>query len=300
MLRASPPFVMGPSPPFVRSSRGSMSYSLTYHAHVCSKKGEDRHAFLSVTLGVRAEPVLLVLVADGHGGSIASAILAEQLLPLIAADAADASIRELERAIALAFTSMHVKIRARSSTAGSTATVIAISPSRGTITCGNVGDSYAFAFRRLHDSSPQNSCPLSLTKSHRLEDDGGAKTAEARRILAAGGKLARVVRSNGKTAGPLRAWPGGLAMGRALGDADCGDWLLASPSVFSCPLAPHGCDICLATDGIWDAVTLAESHALIARWQPLARSAKDLVDAAIRRKGCASTRSAALSAPTEF
>ena len=55
---------------------------------------------------------------------------------------------------------------------------------------------------------------------------------------------------------------------------------------YSCQLPDQGCDICLASDGIWDAVPLPDAYALIERWPPLTRSAKDLVDAAVHARGC--------------
>jgi len=85
--------------------------------------------------------------------------------------------------------------------------------------------------------------------------------------------------------GPLRAWPGGLAMSRAIGDADCSSWLIAEPHVRTVALPPGGCDIVLATDGVWDAQTDA---AVVAT----ARAAGTLQSAAerIRRAPPAATR----------
>lgn len=257
-----------------------MPYSSTHDVCVASKKGEDAHAFITTTIG--AEPILLALVADGHGGAKASLMLADQLLGRIVSEATGSSTTELERAMTVAFTSLHAEIRASSPTHGSTATVVAVCLSAGTITCGNVGDSFAYGFS--HGSSPADRHPLHLTTSHRLEECG-VKTEEARRIMRGGGKVARAARQGGQPAGPLRAWPGGLAMGRAIGDGDCGDWLIPTPSTYSCQLPDQGCDICLASDGIWDAVPLPDAYALIERWPPLTRSAKDLVDAAVHARG---------------
>ena len=44
-------------------------------------------------------------------------------------------------------------------------------------------------------------------------------------------------------------------MSRAIGDADCSSWLIAEPHVRTVALPPGGCDIVLATDGVWDAQT---------------------------------------------
>ena len=210
-----------------------MPYSSTHDVCVASKKGEDAHAFITTTIG--AEPILLALVADGHGGAKASLMLADQLLGRIVSEATGSSTTELERAMTVAFTSLHAEIRASSPTHGSTATVVAVCLSAGTITCGNVGDSFAYGFS--HGSSPADRHPLHLTTSHRLEECG-VKTEEARRIMRGGGKVARAARQGGQPAGPLRAWPGGLAMGRAIGDGDCGDWLIPTPSTYRQPPEP--------------------------------------------------------------
>ena len=74
-------------------------------------------------------------------------------------------------------------------------------------------------------------------------------------------------------------------MSRAIGDADCSSWLIAEPHVRTVALPPGGCDIVLATDGVWDAQTDA---AVVAT----ARAAGTLQSAAerIRRAPPAATR----------
>jgi hypothetical protein len=127
---------------------------------------------------------------------------------------------------------------------------------------------------------------MHLTTSHRVQDEGGRKTSEARRVEAARGKVARArIPSTGQPGGPLRAWPGGLSMGRSLGDSDCGDWHSPEPDVLSIFLPDDGCDIILASDGLWDAVSLPEVYALVERWPSTRRSLSDLVSRAVENKG---------------
>lgn len=127
---------------------------------------------------------------------------------------------------------------------------------------------------------------MHLTTSHRVQDEGGRKTSEARRVEAARGKVARArIPSTGQPGGPLRAWPGGLSMGRSLGDSDCGDWHSPEPDVFSICLPDDGCDIIMASDGLWDAVALPEVYALVERWPSTRRSLSDLVNRAVDNKG---------------
>ena len=50
-------------------------------------------------------------------------------------------------------------------------------------------------------------------------------------MLAAGARLAFARHPQTRQpAGPLRMWPGGLAVGRSLGDADCGPALVPTPA----------------------------------------------------------------------
>ena len=135
--------------------------------------------------------------------------------------------------------------------------------------------------------SPAHKHPMHLTTSHRIEEKGQQQTEEAARVAAsADGKVARARHPvTGQRDGPLRAWPGGLSMGRSLGDSDCGDWLLAEPSVYSTTLHEEGCDILIASDGLWDAVGLPEVYALVERWPNMKRSTDDLVSRAVEMRG---------------
>lgn len=56
-------------------------------------------------------------------------------------------------------------------------------------------------------------CNVQISGNHRLEDN----KKEQERISSQGFELSSS-RIEGRPAGPLRVWPGGLAMGRTLGD----------------------------------------------------------------------------------
>jgi len=255
-------------------------WRITHDVTALRKKGEDAHAVRIVDVG--DETLLLALVADGHGGARASSTLAEQLLPKVIEVAENTSTAGLEAAMARAFAILHAEIR-KTGTEGSTATVVAIALKQGTITCGNVGDSFAYGFS--HGPTDADKHLIHLSSSHRLQEQG-ERTSEARRVEAAGGVVAPAVNQRtGGPSGPLRAWPGGLAMARALGDADCGEWLLPVPSTYSCELPRDGCDVLLASDGVWDALSLRTVYGLVERWPAVSHSVKDVVDAAISAKG---------------
>ena len=84
---------------------------------------------------------------------------------------------------------------------------------------------------------------------HRFEESA----VEQQRVLATGAVLAQATSARGNSpAGPLRAWPGGLAMGRALGDADCGEWLICDPQPQSFQMLPPPathCSVVICSDG---------------------------------------------------
>jgi hypothetical protein len=53
--------------------------------------------------------------------------------------------------------------------------------------------------------------------------------------------------------GPLRIWPGGLCLSRAIGDFDVGQAVVPFPHVTQVMLPPTGGRLLVASDGIWDA-----------------------------------------------
>ena len=72
--------------------------------------------------------------------------------------------------------------------------------------------------------------PLSTT--HRLDDS----EVERKRVELAGREVAQST-VEGMQVGPLRVWPGGLAMARTLGDSDAGDAVSPVPDVWQVRLA---------------------------------------------------------------
>lgn len=66
-----------------------------------------------------------------------------------------------------------------------------------------------------------------MTTTHRIDDS----RAEQQRLEAAGSEIARST-VDSEPVGPLRVWPGGLAMGRTIGDLDAGPAVCAEPDVW--------------------------------------------------------------------
>lgn len=117
------------------------------------------------------------------------------------------------------------------------------------LTVANVGDS-----RALLDTGAE---ALQVTADHRI----GPDKEEYQRLKAAGVHLAQVdpfsdgpAVPGGVGVGAVRVWPGGLAMSRAIGDADCGVHILPHPHMTQ--VAVRGrCRLIIASDGIWDSMS---------------------------------------------
>jgi len=209
-------------------------------------KGEDQHDVREVE--VEGEPLKLAMVADGHGGKAASLYLKRSLIDLFLAalhELGPPSGANLQRAGRRTFLYAHAEmVRNRSTTAGSTLSLVVVNTRRAEATAMHVGDSVA----RL---VPRRSATRSLCEDHRID----SSEAEQQRLRAAGGKLARAKDKLGRPAGPLRLWPGGVAQARAIGDRDVGNYIDPSPTATTVTLpVEEGCDVIIGSDGVWDAL----------------------------------------------
>ena len=105
----------------------------------------------------------------------------------------------------------------------------------------NVGDSCAYL-----DTGSE---VLAVSGNHRLEDN----QSEVMRIEQSGGEVAPSS-IDGKPAGPIRVWPGGLAMSRTIGDVEAGNFCLAEAEISQVTIPKDGARLFIASDGLWDAV----------------------------------------------
>lgn len=116
------------------------------------------------------------------------------------------------------------------------------------LTCVNLGDS-----RAILDTGAET---IKLTVDHRV----ASHKAERTRCEAMGAVVAPVAMWGSGPAddyssgvGPLRIWPGGLCLSRAVGDFDVGDTVLPFPYLTQVLLPPTGGRLMVGSDGIWDA-----------------------------------------------
>lgn len=246
--------------------------------HQKSLKGED--VFLTKRITIGTETVDFALVADGHGGSIAAEYIKDHVIEYIQEVAAgNASARALRRAGRTALARLHEEVRATGMTDGSTLTVVMVNRSRSELTTLSLGDSAAILL--YHQAGVAETQRLSA--EHRLQDSA----KERERVASLGGTIARIRHPvTGEPGGPLRCFPGGLAIARGIGDADAGELISPMPATSTVPLSTtNGWDVVICSDGVWDSLPTRDviKLARLSRTAAPAKTAALIVDAAISK-----------------
>ena len=219
-----------------------------------SLKGEDCFATRHDVIG--GDSVSFILVADGHGGDHVSTYISSRVLQQICASAADGSAAALNVACNAVFKKVHEEVCSSKfdtgeRKAGSTLTVICVNATRGEVSCWNVGDSMALLV--------ENEGYIELGVSHRLEEN----QQEQARVVAQGAMLGRAIDPSGQPGGPMRAFPGGLAVTRGIGDADCAAFVWPEPSFVTRKVPPMGGALVACSDGVWDHLSAQEAAAVL-------------------------------------
>jgi len=148
--------------------------------------------------------------------------------------------RRLPTALTQAFIHCNAEAQRRFKSGGGTTATVAMAVGWELIVA-NAGDSLAFL-----DTGAE---VLAISGNHRLEDN----QSEVERIIATGGEVATST-VDGKPAGPIRVWPGGLAMSRSIGDVDAGERVCAEPEVCQVTIPYEGARLLIGSDGLWDAL----------------------------------------------
>ena len=205
-----------------------------------SLKGED--ASMSTVLKVNGRSLSVASIMDGHGGNQAAALCCTNLPGRI--ESAVSSGSSIEEACLRAFALCDEEIREAGTTSGTTATVIVHDHAARRLVCCNVGSSNALLITASEVSR--------ITVDHRLQGN----TAEQERVRSAGAIVAYARHpTGGYPSGPLRMWPGGLATGRSIGDADCEDFAICEPAISAHEVPPTGACVVACSDGVWDALS---------------------------------------------
>ena len=238
-----------------------------------SLKGEDKWTIRSPTT-VGTDTLHILMVADGHGGATAAQWCQDNLVDvLIGAMEGDASSAGLYAAAHKAFKTAHTTVQGMPGvTAGATLTVVVLNATRREITTANVGDSNAILVTGKQGCVP-------LNEDHRIDTN----EKERERLQALGAKIAHATGKSGQPVGPLRLWPGGVAMGRSIGDADVGIYIDATPAVSTIPLPDGTGEIIVCSDGVWDAMLVPSvgAHARRCRGVEVQRTAQLLCGASV-------------------
>jgi len=146
------------------------------------------------------------------------------------------------------------------------------------IVCANVGDSSSLMLPHPDDKdefAEGDGKYQRLAREHSPDDP-----LEAQRLVSAGYRLARMSNNrSGKEAGPLRMYPGGYAVSRAIGNFMRKDAIISEPECTRVKLPRNGARILVASDGIFAALNDSE----IAKICSKHKLATDCVDAVMDR-----------------
>lgn len=214
----------------------------------------------------------LYCVFDGHNGVHAAKLAGDSVLALIEArlplgcpPPPDHPLFEqfregIQLAMAEAIVEMNRLFAQRGIHAGCTAT-IALQVG-WLVTVAGLGDS-----RAVLDTGVET---INLSADHRV----ATHKAERRRVEAMGAIVAPLAMWGTGPAddyasgiGPLRIWPGGLSISRAIGDFDVGDAVLPFPHVMQVMVPPTGGRLLVGSDGVWDAFDkMARANGMSRGW----------------------------------
>ena len=250
-------------------------------------KGEDADFTADKHLSGEGKlPISVHAVFDGHNGNktafFCRKYFVETLLPRLPSGpippetdtkSFEEYLSSIRTAVNETFVEMDSLSIAAGCNSGCTASVLLVTGWLATV--ANVGDSDILL-------QTKSSGYRVLTQSHRI----GESEEEVSRMCADGHLVAQLspslkgpAKAGEQGVGPVRVWPGGLCVSRAIGDDDVGATVLAHPHIRQIAIPQGGARFAIASDGIWDglkvkkAATLMKSKALKQCAQELVRHA---------------------------
>jgi serine/threonine protein phosphatase PrpC len=184
----------------------------------------------------------------------------------------------IQRALAITLVELNGTFAAKGIHAGCTATVVLVTD--WMVTCINLGDSHAFL-----DTGNQL---IQLTSDHRV----ASNKLDRRRVELTGAVVAPVSMSGSGPAdayspglGPLRVWPGGLCISRAIGDFDVGPSIVPYGFITQTLVPSRGGRILIGSDGIWDAFRKKKKVGAMTRTWPLDVVPSKIISTIVRMHG---------------
>ena len=182
--------------------------------------------------------------------------------------------------------------RGRTPEGGSTVNVVAIqrvSNGRGDkslafdVVTANIGDSAALMLP--HPSEFGSISVEDRDKHVRLSrDHNPLDPFEARRLIQAECRLARLRGNAGEELGPLRVFPGGYAISRAFGDFDCAA-LICEPEFTRVRVPAAGCRLLIASDGVFSALKDGEIASECMKYMGSDTCADGIVEKVLKVRG---------------
>lgn len=216
---------------------------MRYNVGVCQKKlkGEDA---VSVHITSGDNKYVVLAIADGHGGSVASKLSIQTLCEEID------HIEETENFMIQLFSKIHEAVIATNTTSGCTFSLCIWNTLSGNLICANCGDSDIIWF--------ESSTYTILTVSHRLQHN----PQERERLRKQGVHIAQSLNMAGEPFGQYRMWPGGLSMSRSIGDADV-------PACLHDPSVTQACVkngiLVACSDGVWDVMSIEKVRRIVSK-----------------------------------
>ncbi|GFH28620.1 PPM-type phosphatase domain-containing protein [Haematococcus lacustris] len=294
---------MGDGASAVGTQRDS-SYPFVHHATASRVvKGED--VLFVHPLAIPTQPQsMMYMVCDGHSGVEAANFVASNFLRIFNTKfptklpnfgVAKAEVKAFAESVRKVLCETFVRLDNEWANVGHMAgTTVSVALCIGwLLTVANTGDSAIVL---------DTGCSiLELTRSHRIQSNLDEQT----RLKAAGQQLAPLgfhlqvgqdqaqgrgtqqqpagnqAKPGEPGVGPIRLWPGGLCVSRAVGDLDAGPEVVPIPHIRQIILPVEGCRVVMASDGLWDVLSFTKAIKLT-RSKPTGAAASTLVSAVSR------------------
>ena len=152
------------------------------------------------------------------------------------------------------------------------------------IVCASCGDSGALLLPHPNEHDPDDlevnlRAHKRLTREHNADDP-----LEAVRLVQSGCRLGRMQRADGSEIGPLRAYPGGFAVSRAVGDFAV-PGITCEPEVTRVKVPKTGARLLVASDGVFAAISDGDISEICATLSSSKECADKIIEKVLELRG---------------